>query len=175
MPYNRIFEGLISSMQLFKSVKTLVLLLIFGYFGKLVIGRVVFFHASYGDVMEVRKSYLKQIDACKSDETYHIFTAICTEAKREVNKSPVVQAFSKTISHTHSCIEYPCSDILKDIMGSWVATITFSALIFFGVTILLIFVYNRTKAFPITYYPNSKKDEIVYELSPSDPLLIKRD
>ena len=162
-------------MEFIRAVRIVVLCLIFGYVGKLVVGRVIDLHSRYGDAQMALHGYLKKINACKNDTTYHTFPKECKEAKRESERRPIVVAFDGTLRSTHSCIEYPCSDILKDFMQSWVATITLSLLLFFGVISLLIWVNNRTKVIPGNYIQHTKKDPIVFELSPDSPFLIKND
>lgn len=162
-------------MKFVHTIKLVVLFFIFGYIGKLVLGRAVFMTSSYRSAVDVRKMHMKQLEACNHDATYHVFADACIVAKRESGKWPIGIAFGETLEHTHSCIEYPCTDILKEAMQSWVSIIVLSALLFLGILLLLIWTYNRTKVFPGNYVNDYPKEPIVYELSDRNPFLIKKD
>lgn len=163
------------TMHFFGTLKTVFLCLIFGYIGKLVVGRAMYFNDCYRDAVQIRKTYSEQLEACEDDTTYHKFEKACVEAKKESVKWPAGVAFTETLKHTHSCIEYPCSEILKDFMQSWITIIVLAALVFFAILIVFIWVYNRTKMQPIGYYTQAAREPIVYEISSERPLQIKSD
>ena len=158
-------------MRVLKAVRLVSLFLIFAYVGKLVVGRFIVLFSNYGEALEAQNSYLKQVDACTNDETYHTFTGSCRKAERESNKWPFIVAFNHTLKTTHSCIEYPCSDLLKEFMQSWTAIITLAMLLFFSILFLLIYIYNRTKLRPHF----DKPKPIIYQLDEDNPIQLIKD
>ena len=160
-------------MRFFRTLKLVFFCFLFGYIGKLVGGRLFHLSTCYTDAVLIQKKYLEQNEACRTDKTYHVFSDTCTIAKRESGKRPFFVAFREMLHNTESCIEYPCSDILKEFMRSWVTIIVLAALIFFGILILLIWVYNKTKGVPFNY--TQRREPMIYELNNSQPFLIKND
>ena len=159
-------------MRFLEAIKNVILYLLFGYIIVLLILRLLDMNSHYGTAIEKKNLYQKKLDACKNDTTYHTFQDECKQARVESEKWPIGLAFKETLKNTYSCIQYPCSDILKEFMQSWILILTLSALLFFTILIMLIYVYNRTR---IQTYSNGNFAPISYELNKQTPFLIKND
>ncbi len=118
-----------------KVAKKFLILLIAAYALKLLSGRVILYWKYWGNHAEQYSSYRAQLEVCRPDEVYHKIPGVCERAKFAVEtQSPWMSALADTLSETHSCVEYPCTDILHDILQkTWVGAISLSIflLIFF--------------------------------------------
>lgn len=118
-----------------KVAKKFLILLIAAYALKLLSGRVILYWKYWGNHAEEYSSHTAQLEVCRSDDIYHKIPGACQRAKFAVEtQSPWMSALADTLSQTHSCVEYPCTDILHDILQkTWVGAISLSIflLIFF--------------------------------------------
>ncbi|KKK55733.1 hypothetical protein LCGC14_3071600 [marine sediment metagenome] len=119
-----------------RAFRYLILFIIITYGGKLVLGRLVIYYDAYGDAIKEHEIYSKQDERCLNDhKTHHAFGLECKKAEREINRWPFISALGKLGQETHSCIEYPCTEILKSALESWVAIITIA----FFICIIMIY------------------------------------
>lgn len=154
-----------------KAAKTFLILLIAAYALKLLGGRVILYWQYWGDYAEQHSSYRAQLSKCiEDDETWHKFPRECERARTALDtQSPWMSSMAKTLSETHSCVEYPCTDILHDILQkTWVGVISLSILLLIFFFYAFSFVRNAL-TFRTEYVVRDKKkdDDVDMFLSPA--------
>ncbi len=121
--------------------KKLLVFLIIAYASKLVIGRVSILYGEYADAYTQQQRFQDQVTACLNNhDTYHQFHKECQFAKEKASQWIYYIAVRKLIEETHSCIEFPCTDMLKVVMESWPAIVfasVFAMIAFFYVFSLI--------------------------------------
>ena len=122
------------------------------YGAKLVVGRFVVLYNAYGDARSKYKEHDAQFDQClEDDRTFHTFGAACKKAERGIYKWPFITALGTLVQETHSCVDYPCTDLVTSILSSWVATLCASMMIL----VLFFYVFVRLFRWKDRYAWNS--------------------
>ncbi len=135
-----------TSISPIKVYKYLLVGIIIFYGIKLFLGRFLLFYTIYVDISQNYREYDIQYSSCfeekdeiKKDATYHTFTKQCELAYKKRGQSIFLITMKEVIEKTHSCVEYPCTDILKLIMESWI--FIFFVSIFLLITFFFLFPY----------------------------------
>ena len=115
---------------------------IIGLYGiKLILGRFLIFYTVYIDLSQEKKFYEDRYRHCLDDhKTYHSFTNECEFAQKKIDHWVFFSALEEVIvKRTYSCVEYPCTDVIKSIMESWISVIF--VCIFLLITFFYLFPY----------------------------------
>jgi hypothetical protein len=96
------------------------------YLSIFVIKRVVWFAQSYHENSIKIKAYDDIAYHCSSKEknpTAELFFAadpdVCRKAMELRKTSPFKHATRYVIDHTHYCLDYPCTELIFELVGSW--------------------------------------------------------
>ena len=113
----------------------LLMMLVVMYGAKLIGGRLVLLNDAYWESTAAFNKNKRQSEKCDDDDTtYHTFTRECIYANDFVDGHPypIVTAIGIVARETHSCVEFPCSDIPKNMLESWSVTVFVALLLLFA-------------------------------------------
>lgn len=127
-----------------RAYKLLLVGLIGVYAGKLVIGRVAVLGDEYTKAHTAYWEHRDQQEDCDGrDATHHKFSDACGKARDGVKRWPVATALSGLAHETHSCIEFPCTELARDVAESWSALVGMSVVLLSLAYFLCAGVYER--------------------------------
>ena len=116
-----------------KAYYCLILFIITIYAIKLLAGRVSLYYILYQNASIDHAIHQKQDNKCMADhDTYHIFLTECQFAGKKASFWPFMIALGGLVEETYSCIEYPCTELIEDLVKSWVAIIFASVFALLG-------------------------------------------
>ncbi len=109
-------------MELKKLVESVFVFFVCVYLAKLVWGRGALFFDMYRKEGNQYANDVATHNKCEEDHAYkHDAALTCTQAEIGAYRWWRWRALSRTWDATYSCIEYPCTDILRGIFESWIS------------------------------------------------------
>jgi hypothetical protein len=105
------------------------------YSAKLGIGRAIVYYHEYGKASALHALYANRVLVCGPDgpdSTKHAFSDGCAEAEIAVHRWPALVALGELARQTHSCIEFPCSDVARGLLDSWTAQLAVAGVLAAG-------------------------------------------
>lgn len=119
-------------MKLKKLVERVSFIFVCVYLAKLVWGRGTLFFDMYRKEGSQYANDVATHYKCEEDHAYkHDAALTCTQAEMGANRWWRWRAVSRTWDATYSCIEYPCTDILRGLFESWISLAILAG--FFGI------------------------------------------
>lgn len=98
------------------------------------------------------------IKCLRDHEFLHSAPKVCEKAKDEHRRWPFVRSIGIVIDSTHSCINYPCSDLLRGVFDTWAGIIVVAVIAF---TVTFVFATRAVSKYETRQYNRQ------YEPSPN--------